>query len=102
MLVGTNLGAWPGAAAGGGRWGEYAAARSNKGPIIAGMVTRMNDHGYPLVKHCSKMERLPKHLNPLPAWMGFASGRRLPEAAAVPARCLFTSAVVAELVDAQR
>jgi hypothetical protein len=23
-----------------------------------GMVTMMKDHGYPLVKHCSKMERL--------------------------------------------
>ena len=41
-------------------------------------------------------------LTPLPARMRLASGRGLPEAAAVPARGLFTSAVVAELVDAQR
>ena len=70
-------------------WADWAAARSNKGPIIRDMLTRMEGHGYPLVKHCSKMERLPKRLTPLPARMGFASGRRLPRAAGRMSRCFF-------------
>ena len=39
---------------------------------------------------------------PLPAWIRFARGRALPRAAPPAGRCFFTSAVVAELVDAQR
>lgn len=56
-LVGVNLAAWLGAGTGGPAIGEFAAARSNKGPIIGDMVTKMKRHGYPLVKHCSKMDR---------------------------------------------
>jgi len=67
LLVGTNFTAWTLAGSAGRRAGETAAAKSNKGPIIMGMVTKMKRHGYPLVRHCSKMDRLPKRLNPLPA-----------------------------------
>ena len=56
-LLGANLAGWLAACADGSAAGEVAAMRSNKGPIIGDMVTKMKGHGYPLVKHCSKMER---------------------------------------------
>jgi hypothetical protein len=57
-LVGANFAMWILAGSTGWGLGECAAARSNREPIIMDMVTKMKRHGYPLVKHCSKMDRL--------------------------------------------
>ena len=56
-LAGTNLAADTVGGSAETGWAECTAARSNKEPIIMDTLTRMKRHGYPLVRHCSKMDR---------------------------------------------
>ena len=90
--------------------GDAIAAIRIKGPIMMVMITIGARHGYHHIRDCSEMEQFASrrsnrneagdgHCQHIPALLEAAP---YPRQRPTPDRCLFKSAVVAELVDAQR
>ena len=90
--------------------GDAIAAIRIKAPIMLVIITVQAHHGYHHVRDCSEMEQIASiranhdeagdgHCQHKPALLEAAPYQRQRP---TPDRCLFKSAVVAELVDAQR